>query len=62
MGIKIGEVIEVGKKIKIKLFYDLPFSLISIRIADYLLILAAVLSIISGVKYYIMSKEYLTDK
>ncbi|MBQ9853708.1 MAG: CDP-diacylglycerol--glycerol-3-phosphate 3-phosphatidyltransferase [Bacilli bacterium] len=46
----------------LKLFYDLPFSLISIRIADYLLILAAVLSIISGVKYYIMSKEYLTDK
>lgn len=46
----------------LKLFYDLPFSLLSFRIADYLLILAAVLSIISGVKYYIMSKEYLTDK
>jgi len=46
----------------LKLFYDLPFSLIHIRLADYLLILAAVLAIISGVKYYIMAKEYITDK
>jgi len=46
----------------LKLFYDLPFSLISFRIADYLLILAAVLSIISGVKYYMMAREYITDK
>ena len=46
----------------LKLFYDLPFSLIPIRIADYLLILAAVLSIISGAKYYIMAKEYITEK
>lgn len=46
----------------LKLFYDLPFSLLSFRIADYLLIVAAVLSIISGVKYYMMAKEYITDK
>lgn len=46
----------------LKLFYDLPFSLISFKISDYLLILAAVLSIISGVKYYIMCKEYITEK
>ncbi len=46
----------------LKLFYDLPFSLIPIRIADYLLILAAVLSIVSGAKYYMMAKEYITDK
>lgn len=46
----------------LKLFYDLPFSLIPIRISDYLLIIAAVLSIVSGVKYYIMAKEYITDK
>lgn len=46
----------------LKLFYDLPFSLISVRLADYLLIIAAVLSIISGVKYYMMAKEYITDK
>ena len=46
----------------LKLFYDLPFSLIPIRVADYLLILAAVLSIVSGAKYYMMAKEYITDK
>lgn len=45
----------------LKLFYDLPFSLIPIRIADYLLIVAAVLSIISGAKYYMMAKEYITE-
>ena len=46
----------------LKLFYDLPFALFSIRLSDYLLIVAAVLSIVSGVKYYIMSKEYITEK
>ena len=46
----------------LKLFYDLPFSLIPIRVSDYLLILAAILSIISAAKYYAMSKEYITDK
>ena len=46
----------------LKLFYDLPFALIPVRVSDYLLILAAVLSIISGAKYYVMAKEFITDK
>ena len=46
----------------LKLFYDLPFSLIPLRVSDFLLILAAVLSIISGAKYYMMAKEYITEK
>ena len=46
----------------LKLFYDLPFSLIPIRVSDFLLILSAVLAIISGAKYYVMAKEYITDK
>lgn len=46
----------------LKLFYDLPFSLISFRLSDFLLILAAVLAVISGVKYYMMAREYITDK
>ena len=46
----------------LKLFYDLPFSLIPFRLSDFLLILAAVLSIISGAKYYMMAREYITDK
>lgn len=46
----------------LKLFYDLPFSLMSVRLSDFLLILAAVLSIISGAKYYMMASDYITDK
>ena len=44
------------------LFYNLPFELISLRISEFLLVLAALLSIISGVKYYIMAKPYLKDR
>lgn len=46
----------------LKLFYDLPFSLIPIRVSDYLLIIAGVLAIISGIKYYMMAKDYITEK
>ena len=46
----------------LKLFYDLPFSLFVNGVSDVLLIIAAVLSIISGAKYYIMAREYITTK
>lgn len=46
----------------LKLFYDLPFSLIPIRVSDFLLILAAVLAVVSGAKYYMMAREYITEK
>lgn len=44
------------------LFYNLPFELIPLRISDFLLAVAAILSIVSGIKYYIMAKPYLQDK
>lgn len=44
------------------LFYNLPFELVPLRISDFLLVLAAILSVISGAKYYIMAKPYLTEK
>lgn len=44
------------------LFYNLPFELIGLRVSDFLLMIAAILSIISGVKYYMMAKEYIGDK
>jgi len=44
------------------LFYNLPFELIPLRISDFLLALAAILSIITGIKYYMMAKPYLTEK
>lgn len=43
-------------------FSNLPFELIPIRVSDYLLIIAAVLSVVSGAKYYLMAKEYITSK
>ena len=44
------------------LFSNLPFELIPLRISDFLLAIAAVLSIISAAKYYIMAKPYLQNK
>ena len=44
------------------LFFNLPFELISLRVSDFLLAIAAILSVITGVKYYMMAKPYLTDK
>ena len=46
----------------LKLFYDLPFSLFVNGVSDILLIIAAVLSIVSGAKYFVMAKEYITMK
>lgn len=39
------------------LFYNLPFALIPLNVADFLLVVAAILSVISGVEYYIMTKN-----
>lgn len=44
------------------LFYNIPFELIGIRISDFLLIIAAVLAVISGIKYYLVIKDFLTGK
>ena len=44
------------------LFSNLPFELISLRISAFLLAIAAVLTIISAAKYYIMAKPYLQNK
>ena len=46
----------------LKLFYDLPVSLLINGVSDLLLIIAAVLSIVSGAKYYMMAREYITEK
>lgn len=48
--------------ISLTLFYNLPFELIPLRVSDFLLALAAILSVISAVKYYIMAKPYLKDR
>lgn len=48
--------------ITLTFFSNLPFELIPFRVSDYLLIIAAVLSVVSGAKYYVMAKEYITTK
>ena len=44
------------------LFENMPFILFDIKISDYLLIRAAVLSIVSALEYYKMAKVYLKEK
>ena len=44
--------------IVLTLFYNLPFELWNLKISDVILIIAAVLSIISGVQYYNQNKKY----
>jgi len=48
--------------IVLTLFYNLPFELIPLRVSDFLLAIAAILSVVTGVKYYMMARPYLTDK
>lgn len=44
------------------LFHNLPFELIPLDISNYLLVIAAILSVISAVRYYVMAKPYLKDR
>ncbi|MBR2138109.1 MAG: CDP-diacylglycerol--glycerol-3-phosphate 3-phosphatidyltransferase [Bacilli bacterium] len=43
------------------MFYDLPFSLINIYPAKVLVMIATILSVVSGVQYYIKNKKFLVD-
>lgn len=47
--------------ITLALFYNLPFELLNLKVADALLVIAAVLSIISAVQYYNMNKQYIFE-
>lgn len=43
-------------------FNNIPFELINIDVANGLLYIATVLSVISGVQYYLVNKDNFTDK
>ena len=47
--------------ITLTLFYNLPFELYNLRIADFLLFIATVLSIISGIQYYARNRHLLFE-
>lgn len=48
--------------ITLTLFYNLPFELINIKVADILLIIATVMSIVSAVQYYSLNKNIIFDE
>ncbi len=43
-------------------FGNLPFELWNLRVADFLILIATVLSVVSGIQYYINNKKYLLDE
>lgn len=45
--------------VSLMLIYNLPFELINIKVADALIILATVLSVVSGVQYYYNNRKAL---
>ena len=47
--------------IVLTLFYNLPFELWNLKVSDFLLIVACVLSIISGGQYYYMNKQLFLE-
>ena len=48
--------------IALTFFYNLPFELWNVKVSDFLLISATVLSLISAVQYYVMNRDLITQK
>lgn len=48
--------------IVLTLFYNMPFELWNLKVADLLLIIASIMSLISGFQYYYMNKDLIFDK
>ena len=48
--------------VSLMLDYNLPFELWGLRIADFLILIATALSVVSGVQYYAAAKPYLLEK
>ena len=45
----------------LKLCYNLPFELFGLHVADFVLILATLFSIISGIEYYVLNKDIIFE-
>lgn len=43
------------------LFYNLPFELINLNVADFLIIVGTVLSVVSGIEYYVKNRKYILE-
>jgi len=47
--------------IVLTLFYNMPFEFWNLKVSDFLLIIAAIMSIVSGVQYYQLNKKYIFE-
>lgn len=47
--------------IALMLFYNMPFELFNLRVADFLLFIAAILSLTSAVQYYTLNKHLIFE-
>lgn len=47
--------------VALTLFYNLPFELFNLRVADVLLVIATIMSIVSGIEYYRLNKELIFE-
>lgn len=61
--IRLGKIKTVCMMIGIALtlLYNMPFETMNIKCSDFLLIVATVLSVISAVQYYNLTKKYFTE-
>lgn len=67
---KVVAAIKMGKAktvclmigIVLTLFYNMPFETLNLKVADFLLIIATILSIVSAVQYYNLIKNNLSEK
>lgn len=47
--------------IALTLFYNMPFEFINLRVSDFLLFVATILSLYSGIQYYILNKDIIFE-
>ncbi len=47
--------------IVLTLFYNLPFELLNFKVSDFLLVIAAVLSLVSACQYYVQNKHLIFE-
>lgn len=47
--------------IVLTLFYNMPFELFNLRVSDFILFIAAVMSIVSGVQYFVLNKHLIFE-
>ena len=47
--------------VTLMLFYNLPFEIWGIRVADVLIMIATVLSVYSGIEYYVKNRDVITQ-